>query len=63
MWISGHAGAHNPADPDGFSQQSLNPTGSYITRSDFEAFLIGLPEHVIVVLDEAYIEFARARIA
>jgi histidinol-phosphate aminotransferase len=43
-----------------FINNPLNPTGSYITRSDFERFMDHLPEHVIVVLDEAYIEFARA---
>lgn len=44
-----------------FLNNPLNPTGSYITRTDFETFLACLPDHVIVVLDEAYIEFARAR--
>ena len=43
-----------------FINNPLNPTGSYITRPDFEKFMDDLPEQVIVVLDEAYIEFARA---
>jgi histidinol-phosphate aminotransferase len=44
-----------------FLNNPLNPTGAYITRADFETFLNGLPDHVVVVLDEAYIEFARAQ--
>ena len=36
-----------------------NPTGSYITRDEFESFLSKIPPEVVVVLDEAYIEFAR----
>lgn len=35
-----------------------NPTGTYVTRRELEAFLKGLPEKVIVFLDEAYFEFA-----
>lgn len=35
-----------------------NPTGSYITRDEFDLFLSQIPSHVVVVLDEAYIEFA-----
>lgn len=34
-----------------------NPTGTTIGRAEFEAFLKDLPEHVIVVLDEAYKEY------
>ena len=36
-----------------------NPTGTLITRQDLTAFLDQIPRNVIVVLDEAYIEFAR----
>jgi histidinol-phosphate aminotransferase len=36
-----------------------NPTGSLVTRSELEAFMGLLPEHVLLVLDEAYIEFVR----
>lgn len=34
-----------------------NPTGTIYTRAEFEAFLAKLPEHVLVVVDEAYFEF------
>lgn len=36
-----------------------NPTGTMIGRSDFERFLERIPPEVPVVVDEAYIEFAR----
>jgi histidinol-phosphate aminotransferase len=34
-----------------------NPTGRVISKSDFDAFLSEIPPEVVVVLDEAYIEF------
>ncbi len=34
-----------------------NPTGSIITRDEFEQFMAKLPRDVLVLLDEAYIEF------
>ena len=37
-----------------------NPTGTYRSHEDIAAFLDGLPEGVIAVLDEAYAEFAEA---
>lgn len=36
-----------------------NPTGTVAGRQDFERFLAALPEHVVVVVDEAYFEFVR----
>jgi histidinol-phosphate aminotransferase len=35
-----------------------NPTGTTVPWSELAAFLDGLPPHVLVVLDEAYIDFA-----
>jgi len=35
-----------------------NPTGSYATVAELEAFMARVPDHVIVVIDEAYWEFA-----
>jgi histidinol-phosphate aminotransferase len=35
-----------------------NPTGTIVSRANFERFLDRIPETVTVVLDEAYIEFA-----
>jgi histidinol-phosphate aminotransferase len=42
-----------------FVNNPNNPTGTMITRSEFEAFLLKVPAGVVVVLDEAYVEFAR----
>lgn len=38
-----------------------NPMGSYITREEFDAFYAHVPERVLIILDEAYYEFARER--
>jgi histidinol-phosphate aminotransferase len=37
-----------------------NPTGAYVTRAELERLLTRLPERVILVVDEAYYEYARA---
>jgi histidinol-phosphate aminotransferase len=37
-----------------------NPTGTIITRSQFDNFISKVPEHVLVLLDEAYYEFTDA---
>lgn len=34
-----------------------NPTGTWIERAEFEAFMAAVPERVLVVLDEAYTEY------
>lgn len=34
-----------------------NPTGKVIGKKDFDAFLSHIPQDIVVVLDEAYIEF------
>jgi histidinol-phosphate aminotransferase len=36
-----------------------NPTGSLVSSDDLSAFLCQVPRHVTVLLDEAYVEFAR----
>jgi len=35
-----------------------NPTGTFFTKSEWEAFISKVPENVVVVLDEAYLEYA-----
>jgi histidinol-phosphate aminotransferase len=35
-----------------------NPTGTIINRTEFEDFIAEIPPQIVVVLDEAYIEFA-----
>ncbi len=36
-----------------------NPTGPAVTQSELDAFLAKVPPHVLVVVDEAYVEFVR----
>ncbi len=36
-----------------------NPTGTYITKKEFDFLMSHVPSHVLVILDEAYFEFAR----
>ena len=35
-----------------------NPTGTWFERPALKSFLAGVPEHVIIVLDEAYVEYS-----
>tara|TARA_B110000438_G_scaffold198229_1_gene189752 strand:- start:837 stop:1928 length:1092 start_codon:yes stop_codon:yes gene_type:complete len=37
-----------------------NPMGTYINRVDFDAFYRHIPERVLIILDEAYFEFAES---
>jgi histidinol-phosphate aminotransferase len=36
-----------------------NPTGSIVSKTDFEQFMAAIPPEIVVVIDEAYIEFVR----
>jgi histidinol-phosphate aminotransferase len=36
-----------------------NPTGDIFTRAEFDAFYRRIPERVLIILDEAYCEYAR----
>lgn len=36
-----------------------NPTGPAVTQAELDAFLATVPPHVLVVVDEAYVEFVR----
>jgi histidinol-phosphate aminotransferase len=36
-----------------------NPTGPALTQTELDAFLARVPPHVLVVVDEAYVEFVR----
>lgn len=38
-----------------------NPTGTYVTKEELEAFLEEIPKHVLVVIDEAYFEYVTAQ--
>lgn len=51
------AGAVGPATRMIFLDNPNNPTGSVFGAAEFEALLASLPPRVIVVLDEAYVDF------
>lgn len=38
-----------------------NPTGTYITKDEFDYLMKFVPDHVLVILDEAYFEFAKGQ--
>lgn len=38
-----------------------NPTGTYITKNEFDHLMKHVPGHVLVILDEAYFEFAQGQ--
>lgn len=38
-----------------------NPTGTYITKAEFDYLMGHVPAHTIVILDEAYFEFAQGQ--
>ncbi len=38
-----------------------NPTGTYIRKDQIESLIEGIPDHVIIVLDEVYHHFANAQ--
>ncbi len=42
-----------------FLDNPNNPTGTVISKDDFDKFLRDLPNHILVVLDEAYMEFCK----
>ena len=37
-----------------------NPVGTYVTKSELEVFLLGIPRNILVILDEAYFEYSSA---
>lgn len=37
-----------------------NPTGSMISKDELQSFLDNIPDHIIVIVDEAYFEFSEA---
>ncbi len=42
-----------------FINNPNNPTGTIVRKAAFDSFLEAIPPHIIVVLDEAYIEFVK----
>lgn len=41
-----------------FITNPTNPVGTMVSQAELESFISRVPEHVVVVIDEAYIEFA-----
>ncbi len=38
-----------------------NPTGAYLARTDIEALMTKLPPEIVLVVDEAYVEYVRSK--
>jgi histidinol-phosphate aminotransferase len=57
------AGAITPQTKLVYLANPNNPTGTYFTRAEFEEFHSRVPERVLIILDEAYFEFAAAHAA
>lgn len=53
------AGAIRPETKMVYIANPNNPTGTYVNRREFETFMERVPDDVLVVVDEAYFEFAR----
>ncbi|MDR1165415.1 MAG: histidinol-phosphate transaminase [Deltaproteobacteria bacterium] len=53
-------GAIGPQTRIVFLDNPLNPTGAFLPREELEAFSGSLPEGVLLALDEAYADYARA---
>ena len=56
--LDGMAAAANERTRFVFIANPNNPTGTYNTEDEMEAFLARLPAHVVPVVDEAYFEYA-----
>lgn len=54
------AAAITPATKLVFIANPNNPTGTWFEQGEFEAFMARVPDHVLVVLDEAYTEYVVA---
>lgn len=52
------AAAITPKTTVVFVANPNNPTGTWVTHQAFKTFLDAVPEHIWVVLDEAYLEYA-----
>lgn len=53
------AGAVTPRTRVIFLTNPNNPTGTVIRKRDFDSFLAAIRKDIVIVLDEAYIEFSR----
>lgn len=59
--LEGLAAAITPKTKIIFFANPNNPTGTAISAAAFDLFLKKVPENVLIVIDEAYIEFAESK--
>lgn len=59
--LGGILAAITPATRIVFVTNPTNPVGSMVYQDEMDAFMARVPEHVIVVFDEAYIDFAETK--
>jgi histidinol-phosphate aminotransferase len=57
--LQGMAAAVTPKTKVIFLCTPNNPTGNVISQSEFDEFISQIPSHVLVIIDEAYVEFNR----
>lgn len=57
--LDGLAKAVTPKTKLVFVTNPFNPTGAVITKDEFSRFADQLPDNVMIIVDEAYIEFVR----
>lgn len=57
--LDGMAEAVTPRTKIIFVNNPNNPTGTTVSKRDFESFLGKIPGETLVILDEAYVEFVR----
>lgn len=56
--LEGIADAITPKTKIIYLSNPNNPTGTYFTKAEFERFMKRVPSRVVVILDEAYCEYA-----
>lgn len=59
--LSAMAKAISPKTKIIFLCNPHNPTGSYINKPQLDNFLSQVPNHILVVLDEAYVDYVEAK--
>ena len=57
--LQGIAGQINERTKIIYIANPNNPTGTIVSTNELERFIAGVPQHILVILDEAYFEYAR----
>ncbi len=58
--IPGLVAAITPQTKILYLANANNPTGTYFTKDEYEWLMARVPEHVLVIMDEAYCEYSQA---